>query len=139
VEKAPNGRVESLPRTKFYVPGSVLQAKVDNTNPLAFGLGERVDLFYDMSPVFNLTPDAVAKGIKPVAWFDSATPLRSGWAWGQSYLKDSVAVIDASVGKGKLVLFGPEIVFRSQPHGTFKFLFNGIYYGRTESVQLGPQ
>jgi hypothetical protein len=24
-------------------------------------------------------------------------------------------------------MFGPEIVFRGQPHGTFKFLFNGIY------------
>jgi hypothetical protein len=26
------------------------------------------------------------------------------------------------------VMFGPEITFRAQPHGTFKFLFNGIYY-----------
>jgi len=26
-------------------------------------------------------------------------------------------------------LFGPKIVERGQPHGTFKFLFNGIYYG----------
>jgi hypothetical protein len=38
-----------------------------------------------------------------------------------------VAVVDASVGKGSLFLFGPEITFRAQPHGTFKFLFNGIY------------
>ncbi len=28
-----------------------------------------------------------------------------------------------------MFLFGPEITFRSQPHGTFKFLFNSIYYG----------
>jgi hypothetical protein len=38
-----------------------------------------------------------------------------------------VQVIDATVGKGKLFLFGPEITFRGQPAGTFKFLFNGIY------------
>jgi hypothetical protein len=24
-------------------------------------------------------------------------------------------------------MFGPEITFRGQPHGTFKFLFNGLY------------
>ena len=35
--------------------------------------------------------------------------------------------IDAPVGKGRLFLFTPEITFRGQPHGTFKFLFNGIY------------
>ena len=67
--------------------------------------------------------------ITAVAWYDSAAPLRSGWAWGQSYLKGSAAVVDAPLGKGRVLLFGPEITFRAQPHGTFKFLFNGIYYG----------
>jgi hypothetical protein len=31
------------------------------------------------------------------------------------------------VGRGKLFLFGPEIAFRGQPHGTFRFLFNALY------------
>jgi len=26
-------------------------------------------------------------------------------------------------------MFGPEIAFRAQPHGTFKLLFNGLLYG----------
>jgi hypothetical protein len=60
--------------------------------------------------------------------------LRSGWAWGQQYLEQAVEVIDAPVGKGHLVLFGPEITWRAQPHGTFKFLFNGIYYGSATST-----
>ena len=78
------------------------------------------------------------KGVRPVAWFDSATPLRSGWAYGQGYLKGGVVVVDASVGKGKLLLFGPEITFRAQPHGTFKFLFNGIYLSaRTATATTG--
>jgi hypothetical protein len=51
-------------------------------------------------------------------------------------LQDGVAVVDAPVGKGRLLLFGPEITFRAQPHGTFKFLFNGIFYGGAESVTL---
>ena len=46
-------------------------------------------------------------------------------------------VIDATVGKGKLFLFGPEITFRAQPHGTFKFLFNGIYLAARNSAGRG--
>jgi hypothetical protein len=86
--------------------------------------------------VFRLKPEAVFKGVKPVAWFENDRPLRSGWAWGQKYLQDAVAVVESKVGKGRLFLFGPEITFRGQPHGTFKFLFNGIYYGGAEAVSL---
>ena len=136
MEKQPDGSERVLPREKFYVPGSILQVRVDNTNPLAFGLSEKLDVFFDNSPVFRLKPEASIKGVKPVAWFDSDKPLRSGWAWGQKYLQDGVAVAEARVGKGKLFMFGPEITFRAQPHGTFKFLFNGIYYGGAESVTL---
>jgi hypothetical protein len=90
-------------------------------------MGKEVDVFFDNSPVMRLAPDAALRGVKPVAWYASASPLRSGWAWGQHYLEGGVAVAEAEVGKGRLLLFGPEITFRGQPHGTFKFLFNGIY------------
>jgi hypothetical protein len=139
VEKSPDGKETALPGTKFYVPGSVLQAAVDNTNPLAFGMNDKVDFFFENDPSFKLKPDAQSKGVRPVAWFDSDQPLRSGWGWGQGYLKDSVAVADAPVGKGRLFLFGPEITYRGQPHGTFKFLFNSIYYGHTETVNLSDR
>jgi hypothetical protein len=29
-----------------------------------------------------------------------------------------VAIAEAKVGKGQLFLFGPEVLFRGQPHGT---------------------
>jgi hypothetical protein len=119
----------ALPQEKFYVPGSLLKVAVDNTNPLAYGMDKSATVVFDSSPAFRMLPDAPQKGIKSVAWYDSATPLQSGWAWGQHYLANAVAIADASVGKGKLFLFGPEINFRDQPHGTFKLLFNGIYYG----------
>jgi hypothetical protein len=41
-----------------------------------------------------------------------------------------VAVVDAPLGRGRVLLFGPEVNFRAQSHGTFKFLFNGIFYGK---------
>jgi hypothetical protein len=126
-EKSPDGSARQLPSEKYYVPGSVLRMTVDNTAPLAHGITNPVDIFFDNSPVFRLDPSAAMKGVRPVAWFDTPTPLRSGWAYGQGYLEGGVQVLDAAVGKGRLFLFAPEITFRAQPHGTFKFLFNGIY------------
>jgi hypothetical protein len=120
---------QSLARTEYYVPGSVLRVEVDASQPLAAGVPSPLDVFFDNSPVFGLLPEAVAHGVKRVAWFGSATPLRSGWAWGQEHLEGGTAVVEASVGEGKVVLFGPEILERGQPHGTFKFLFNAIFYG----------
>jgi hypothetical protein len=116
-----------LPNSKIYIPGSVLEVAVDTTMSIASGMGAHANVFFDDSPVFRLGADAAARGVKPIAWFDSATPLRSGWAWGQNYLKDGVAAAQANVGQGTLYMFGPEILFRAQPHGTFKFLFNAIY------------
>ncbi len=135
-ERSPDGVDRPLPAEKFYVPGSLVRGRVDSSAPLGYGIGEYVDFYFDNSPVFRLKPDAALAGVRPVAWFDGKKPLRSGWALGEGYLDQGVAVIDATIGKGKLFLFGPEITFRAQPHGTFKFLFNGLYYGNVESVAL---
>jgi hypothetical protein len=118
-----------LPNEKFYVPGSILEARVDTTNPLAYGLENRVNMFFDHSEAFRLLPEAGLKGVKAVAWIDGPKPLRSGWAWGQQYLDQAAEIVEAPIGKGRLVLYGPEIAWRAQPHGTFKLLFNGIYSG----------
>ncbi len=117
-----------LPRTKYYIPGSVLSARVDAAHPIAQGMTERTDVFFENSPVFKLG----GENVKSIAWFDTATPLRSGWAWGQQYLENGVVAVEARIGKGKAILFGPEILKRAQPHGTFKLLFNGIYYGAAD-------
>ena len=117
---------------KFYVPGSVLRATVDNTHPLAHGLPSEVDVFFDNSPVFALGPQASQMGIRAIAWYANRTPLRSGWAWGQEHLEGGIAAVDVPMGRGHIYLFGPEINFRAQPHGTFKFLFNGLYLSVAE-------
>jgi hypothetical protein len=137
VEVQQDGTERPLPGTKFYIPGSIMQVAVDNTNPLAYGLDKRVDIFFDSSPVMELAPNSSLIGVKPVAWFDSKNALRSGWAWGQHYLEGGTAAVEAKLGKGKVFLFGPEITFRAQPHGTFKFLFNSIFYGTSTPSGAG--
>jgi hypothetical protein len=128
------GKSRPLPPEKFYIPGSLLTVSVDNTNPLAYGMPDKVDVFFDNSPVFRLQPDAGLKKTEPVAWFATGTPLHSGWAWGQQYLDGGVAIAESSLGAGKVFLLGPEVAFRGQPQATFKFIFNGIYYGAAKDL-----
>ncbi len=125
---------QPLASEEYYVPGSVLDLRVDGSHPLAAGIGDRANVLFSRSPVFAL--DAGAAGVSAVGWFDTAAPLRSGWAWGQHHLRGGISVADARVGGGRLFLFGPKITFRAQSHGTFPFLFNGIHYGAAREVTL---
>jgi hypothetical protein len=123
-----NGKERALPGEKFYIPGSVMQVAVNAQHTANWGMKNTADVYFSASPVFNLMPDAIANGdITPLAWFASDKTLRSGWAFGQSYLQNGVAAFSAKLGKGKLLVYGPEISFRGQTHSTYKMLFNQLY------------
>jgi hypothetical protein len=119
----------AVPGTEYYVPGSVLRVAVDPKNPLAHGYGNEADVFFDNSPVWKMDQAAGGPGVvmRPVAWFNSPTPLRSGWAWGQKFLDKGIQIAEATVGKGRVLVFGNDLIFRTQPHGNYRFFFNGMY------------
>ncbi|HWB16912.1 MAG TPA: M14 metallopeptidase family protein [Vicinamibacterales bacterium] len=123
-------RVASLSRDVFYVPGSILRVAVDPDDPIAAGADAHVDVYYDNDPVFSLAGRSHT-AIDRVAWFDSASPLRSGWARGAAHLDGGAAIVNARVGAGRVILFGPDILFRAQSWGTFKLFFNGLLLAAT--------
>ncbi|MGV3530508.1 MAG: M14 family metallopeptidase [Flavisolibacter sp.] len=128
VELDENNEEKPLAAEKYYIPGSILRMDVDNMQPAAWGMNKETDIYFSNSPVFKLTPEAIVSGsVKPIGWFSSEAPMRSGWAWGQAYLMDGITSFVANTGKGKLYAFGPEVTFRGQTHGTFKLLFNQLY------------
>jgi hypothetical protein len=97
---------------------------------------KQVDVFFENSPVFRLAPTVEMQHTSPVGWFSGPSTLDSGWAWGQQYLDGGTAVAEATVGEGKVMLLGPEVNFRDQPHATYKLLFNGLYYGNAKAEPL---
>jgi len=122
---------DPLPRDKFYIPGSVMRIHLDNTQPIAWGMPSDVDVMVENDPAWF-----AGDGVDKIGWYDSDHSLRSGWALGQPYLKNTAAIAHAKIGKGHLYLFSPEITFRGQSYGTFKLLFNGIFLSAAEPAKL---
>jgi hypothetical protein len=129
----------AMASNEYYVPGSVLRVSVDPKNPLAHGYGDQVDIFFDNSPVFRPDMSAGAPGVemRSVAWFASPEPLRSGWAFGQKVLDKGIQIVESNVGKGRVFVFGNELIFRTQPHGNYKFFFNGMYLSVAPEMRAG--
>ena len=46
------GKLEQLPTSSFFIPGSILRVRVDNRQPLAYGMPGEADLFFNRSQTF---------------------------------------------------------------------------------------
>jgi hypothetical protein len=110
---------------EFFVPGSLLEVDLVPGSPVTDGMGETLIVNFARSPVFGIEDGA--SSVRPLARYGSATPLRSGWAWGQEKLEGGVAMAEATVGDGTLYLFGPQITYRGQTHAAYPLFFNGIF------------
>lgn len=144
---------------QFYAPGSVFRAVVDTQHPVAYGMPAEADFYFvsgrrggeegqmDANPrnaqgndaaqnaqrvptvralAFEITDPNRARS---VARYIEGNPLRSGWLLGPEYIAGKSALVDASLGKGRVILFGFRPQHRGQTWGTFKLVFNSILLG----------
>ena len=115
-----------LSNSEFYIPGSLLNVNVDNSEMPGWGMPRNCSVYFEQDPVFRADSTATTK-VRPVMWYPESGQLKSGWALGQRYLDGAIAAFSYSMGSGMLYSFGPEITFRSQSQGTFRLLFNVLY------------
>jgi hypothetical protein len=110
---------------EFWCPGSMLKVKIDNTNPLAYGMPSNGLALYLNSPAFEVTAQN-AEGYDVVVRYADRELLESGWLVGEENLARRAAVVSAKLGQGKVVLIGFPAQHRAQTHGTYKLLFNAL-------------
>ena len=115
--------VERLESREFYVPGSILELRLDTDHPLNEGMDESVTAWYwGSSRAFDVQdPD-----IRVTARYSEGNPVRSGWILGSEHLAGRAAVVEASVGSGSVVLFGFQPNYRAQSVATWPLLFNAM-------------
>ncbi len=112
---------------EFWCPGSTLKIKVDNANPLAYGMPSDALAVYLMGdPAFVLTPTAHNERYEVIARYADRDLLQSGWLIGEDNLARTGGVVAAHMGTGKIVLIGFRAQHRAQTYGTYKLLFNTL-------------
>jgi hypothetical protein len=109
---------------EFFIPGSLLEVEEVSNRPVTQSMKDRYIVNFARSPVLSVEPSA--EGIHVLAEYRDATPLRSGWAWGQEKLQGGAALVEAEIGQGSLFLFAPQVTYRGQTHETYPLLFNGL-------------
>jgi glutamine amidotransferase-like uncharacterized protein len=80
---------------------------------------------YARSPVLEVQPGA--RGVTVVARYPERGILLSGYAQGEERIAGKAAVVEAQVGRGRVVMFGFRPQYRAQAHETFKPFFNSLY------------
>ncbi len=117
---------------KFACPGSLLKMEFDPKHPVAYGMPEEAPGLFYGSTAYEILPSFGEKQSVAVVRYPGENPLMSGYLMGGKYLQKKTAVVDVPFGKGKVILLGFGVQNRAQPHGTFKLLFNSLYYGASQ-------
>jgi hypothetical protein len=123
--------VAGLPRTDFYVPGSILRIKLDTSHPLAKGMPEETIAWAEDSPVFEVTNDpnasVPAANVRVIASYPAdKDPLLSGWLLGGDLIKGKAALVEVKIGQGRVILFGFRPQYRAQSLATYPLFFNAL-------------
>ncbi|HEU4795807.1 MAG TPA: hypothetical protein VFT02_09270, partial [Pyrinomonadaceae bacterium] len=123
--------VAGLPRTEFYVPGSILRIELDGSHPIAAGTPEQTIAWVEDSPIFEVAdvPGASvpATNARVIARYPAEQDaLLSGWLLGGEKLKGKAALVEVKMGEGKIILFGFRPQYRAQSLATYQLFFNAI-------------
>ncbi|MEP6704655.1 MAG: M14 family zinc carboxypeptidase, partial [Acidobacteriota bacterium] len=127
-----------LNRKDFYIPGSILRTELDTTRPIAKGMPQQSIAWFENGPAFEMVQSA---GLSPSERDESRTLnakiiarypsdpkqiLLSGWALGAEKIAGKAALVEFTIGKGKIILFGFRPQYRGQSLATFPLLFKAI-------------
>jgi len=121
---------QGLSRKDFFIPGSILRTELDTASPIAKGMSKDSIAWFEYSPAFEITtdPKALTNNFKIIARYPTNPKdvLLSGYALGAEKIAGKAALVEFTIGKGKIILFGFRPQYRGQSLATFPLLFNAI-------------
>jgi len=119
--------VAGLNSSQFFCSGSLLKVELQNPNhPVNAGMPATPAIMFERNPVFDTRPNF--RGRVLASYPRDRNPLLSGFLLGADRIQGKAAALDADYGQGHIILLGFRPQWRGQSHGTYKFLFNALYY-----------
>lgn len=111
--------------TEFYAPGSLIPVEINRSHAMASGVTAPVPaIWFEDSPAFEITDPTRATAV--VTYQASGDPLLSGWLLGGSKHNGKAAMVDVTLGKGHVVLYGFRPQYRGQTLGTQPLIWDAI-------------
>ena len=110
----------------FYAPGSLLNIMLDTNHPVAYGMPNNTATMFFNGPAFDIKEGRV------IGKYPLRNPLMSGLLIGAEKLFGRTSLASIPVGKGEVILMGFRVNFRAQLRGTYKLLFNSLYYSSAQ-------
>ena len=112
---------------QFFCSGSLLRVEIpDPKHPLVAGLPPTPAVMFERNQAFDTRPTFRGKVL--ASYVKDRNPLVSGYLLGAEVIQGKAAALDANYGSGHVVILGFRPQWRGQSHGTYKFLFNALYY-----------
>jgi hypothetical protein len=112
--------------SKVTCPGSYLRAEVKDSE-LTAGMDKSAAVFFRDTPTFETSlPNAADESRSTPLVFGERDLLLSGWLDGEAQLVRKSLLVDFRKGQGRIILIGPDVIYRTHSEGTYKIMFNSL-------------
>ena len=111
---------------QFYAPRPIVQVEIQRPeHPIFYGYTEKiVPSKYTNGPLLQVPADQQDQVLMRYPGGD--TSVMSGLMRGPNEIRNRPAIVDAPSGKGRVLLYATNPVYRWQNHGEFNMLFNAL-------------
>ncbi|MCG8607060.1 hypothetical protein MJD09_19010, partial [bacterium] len=128
--------LDGLSSKEYFAPGSLVLTELESTSPLAYGLASKLPVMNRRGPAFM--PKATTKaGPQMHGRYPDYDPRLSGFLLGPEKIQGKGSIAVQPMGAGRVILFAMTPQFRAMTHGSYKLVFNAVFWS-TRSVSQPP-